>query len=647
MKIELLILMFFIKSITFEVGLVDCKIYNADLQKQYITYFKQVMNHLRNQIIKSNLYHISIRSENDKIMSIQETLKNRFYGINYSIKIYYIIVELINYLFIEGLKQFTEHLMIIIDNCEHFLKKNLFQIAIYCIVVLLNAVKKSNEMFEYLYKAITFIDYLDMKILNISLIHRKTVVEEIYTVKNYTYKMKTSEIINYVNNDESFKIEKAKEDYKEINNFVNNIVVITREFFKNNINIINNTRELNLREYYYGKYITNDYNMEFVDFISENLNNYYLKTIDDYYFKIGFYELLHPSTADLIPPQKNIFPQYRAIEVLNTLFHKGNWELLKHIRIIVDDEIITTNRIIRDTVNDFNFSLKNKYFTLMMRCRYTEILKNYNTYMSAVLQICKNEKIKSNLKDFVDCIINFLEAVHDSKEMFKNMLIALDILKAESIWDIKCYAHTSLTHTYNLLTIFLLEIEQLMLTRDRIVNLSLNEVELISDELLLHIVKTKYNFNQNIHKLSRFINQRCSIEVLEKYQLIKSWMNEVMLLNINIIECPILIYEYALNKFTTFCDIAITNEKINKGSHSKYNKRQLKVHHKRHLSKTLSAGADYHLGNDLINDVDSPNNMFMTKNGTIVTSQIGGTVILPCATTKSGIATVSLPINVP
>ncbi|XP_050519925.1 myotilin-like isoform X2 [Daktulosphaira vitifoliae] len=33
--------------------------------------------------------------------------------------------------------------------------------------------------------------------------------------------------------------------------------------------------------------------------------------------------------------------------------------------------------------------------------------------------------------------------------------------------------------------------------------------------------------------------------------------------------------------------------------------------------------------------------MFMTENGTIVTSQIGGTAILPCATTKSGIATVS------
>ncbi|XP_050519922.1 uncharacterized protein LOC126893600 isoform X1 [Daktulosphaira vitifoliae] len=86
---------------------------------------------------------------------------------------------------------------------------------------------------------------------------------------------------------------------------------------------------------------------------------------------------------------------------------------------------------------------------------------------------------------------------------------------------------------------------------------------------------------------------------------------------------------------------ADVDEKINKGSHSKYNKRQLKVHHKRHLSKTLSAGAGYHLGNDLINDVDSSNNMFMTENGTIVTSQIGGTAILPCATTKSGIATVS------
>ncbi|XP_050526073.1 uncharacterized protein LOC126896922 [Daktulosphaira vitifoliae] len=560
MRIELIILMFFIKSISFEVGLVDCKIHDADLQKEYITYFKQVMNHIRNQIKQSNLKHISIRNENDKIMSVQETLKNRFYGINYSIKIYYIIVELINYLFVEVLKQFTEHLIIIINNCEHFFENKLFQNAIYCIVVLLNAAKKSNNMFEDLYNAITFIDYLDIKLLNNSLTHQKTVVEEIYIVKHYTYKMKKSEIINYVNNDKSIKIEEAKKDYEEINNFVNNVVAITREFFKNNINIINNTRELNLQEYYYGQYITNNYNMEFVDFISENLNNYYLKTINDYYFKIGFYDLLHPNTAELTPPQNNNFPQYKAIEILNTLFHEGNWELLKHIRIIVDDKIITNNQIIRDTVNDFNFSLKKKYFLLMMRCRYTEVFQNYNTFMSAVLQTCNNEKIKNNLKGFVDCIIDFVNVVHDSKEIFKNMLIVLDILQAESIWDINCNAHTSLTQTYNLLSDFLSEIVQLTLTRDSIINLSLDEVELKSDELLLDFVKTGHKFNRRIHKLSHFINLHCFIEVLKKDQLIKSWKNEVMLLNNNIIESTTIVYIYALNKFATFCDVAIKSE---------------------------------------------------------------------------------------
>ncbi|XP_050526076.1 uncharacterized protein LOC126896926 [Daktulosphaira vitifoliae] len=560
MKIEFFILMFFIKSISFEVGLVDCKIHDVGLRKEYITYFKQVTKHLRIQMKQSNLNHISIRIESDKIMSLQETLENRYHNVNYSIKLYYIIVKLINYLFVEVLQKFTEHLIIIIDNCEHFFEKNSFQNAIYCIVVLLNAVKKSNKMFEDLYKVITFIDYLDMKLLNNSLNHPKTVVDEIYTVKYYTYKMKTSEIINYVNNDESFNIEKAKEDYEEINNFVNNVVAITREFFKNNINIINNARELNLRENYYGQYITNDYNMEFVDFISEKINNYYLKTSNDYYFKIGFYELLHPSIAELTPPQNNNFPQNRAIEVLNTLFHEGNWELLKHIRIIVDDERITTNRIIRDTVNNFNFSLKTKYFTQMMRCRYTEVLKNYNTYMSAVVQTCNNEKIESNFNGYVVCIINFLDAVHDSKEMFKNMLIALDILKVESILDIKVYAHSSLTYTYNLLSNFLFEIEQLTLSKDSFVNLSFDEVELKASQLFLAFSITRRNFNQKIHQQRHFIKLCCSIEVLEKYKLIESWETEVMSFNSNIIESPILLYEYALNQFTTFCDFAIISE---------------------------------------------------------------------------------------
>ncbi|XP_050526075.1 uncharacterized protein LOC126896925 [Daktulosphaira vitifoliae] len=560
MKIEFFILMFFIKSISFEVGLVDCKIHDVGLRKEYITYFKQVTKHLRIQIKQSTLNHISIRIENDKIMSLQEILKNKFHGINYSIKIYYIIVELINFLFAEVLQKFTEHLIIIINNCEHFFEKNSFQNAIYCIVVLLNAVKKSNKMFEYLYKAITFIDYLDMKLLNSSLNHPKTVIDNIYTVKHYTYRMKTSEMINYVDNDESFKIEKAKEDYEEINNFVNNVIAITREFFKNNINIINNARELNLREKYLDDSITKDYNIQFVDLINEKLNNYYLQIIHDYYFKIGFYELLQPIAAELKPPQNNKFPQHRAIEVLNTLFREGNWEQLKHNRIIIDDEIITTNRIIRDPVNDFNFSLKKKYFTQMIKCQYTEVFKNYNTYMSAVVQTCNNEMMKSNLNGFVDCIFNFLNVVHGSKEIFKNMLIALDILKVESILDIKVYAHSSLTYTYNLLSDFLSGIVQLTLTRDRFVNLSLDEIEINVNKFFRDFSITRRYFNQRIYQLKNFINLRCSIEVLEKDQLIESWKTEVMSMNTNIIESPILVYEYALKQFRTFCDIAILRE---------------------------------------------------------------------------------------
>lgn len=86
------------------------------------------------------------------------------------------------------------------------------------------------------------------------------------------------------------------------------------------------------------------------------------------------------------------------------------------------------------------------------------------------------------------------------------------------------------------------------------------------------------------------------------------------------------------------------DEKINRGGHSKYNKRQSKVHHKRYLSKPMSSGISDHLGNGLINEIDKPDKMFMTENGTLVTSQIGGTAILPCATTKVGIATVSSSI---
>lgn len=65
-------------------------------------------------------------------------------------------------------------------------------------------------------------------------------------------------------------------------------------------------------------------------------------------------------------------------------------------------------------------------------------------------------------------------------------------------------------------------------------------------------------------------------------------------------------------------------------------------HHKRHLSRSSSSAAvDYPPGNALINELGNPDSMFVTENGTVVTSQIGGSAILPCATTKLGTATVS------
>lgn len=69
-----------------------------------------------------------------------------------------------------------------------------------------------------------------------------------------------------------------------------------------------------------------------------------------------------------------------------------------------------------------------------------------------------------------------------------------------------------------------------------------------------------------------------------------------------------------------------------------------KHHHKRHLSRSSSSAAAADgspPGNALINELGGPANMFVTENGTVVTSQIGGTAILPCATAKLGTATVS------
>ncbi|XP_050549006.1 uncharacterized protein LOC126910460 isoform X1 [Daktulosphaira vitifoliae] len=550
-------LILFIINIFLGISTVDCFI----KQKEYIIYFNEVTNYISDQLKKINLEYVLVSISKDKIISIKEALKYKTENKNELLIKYNIIVDLLNYLFSKELQNFTEHLKIISDDCDIFFKENSFKNATYCTVGLLNAAKNSNLMFEYLYKAIIFIDYLDVKLVLRNSIHPKTIVEEIYTVKNYTFLMKTPEIYNYVNNAGNIKIEVLLKDYIEINNFVNKIAAITDSFNNNNVTIINSRKEFNLRVKYYGEYINNNYIMNFADFVREKLYLYCSETIYDFYEKIGFNQLLYPNIPELMPPQNT--NQNEAIKALNTLFRKGDWKLLNHIRITIDDEIITTNQITRDTVDDFNFNMKRKYFTQLIRCRYTEILKKYNIYMSAVIQICKYEKSNKEFNNFVNCILQFFEMVNDSKEMFKHMLLALDKLQASYIWEVMYNSYACLTQTYNLLSKFFSEIENLNFRKNDFINLSIDEQERMVTKFLINFQSARKDFTLKIKDGLNSVNECCLIdgEILNKKQLISSWESIVSSTNNNnTLDHPLFLYEYGLEDFMTFFNIAIRSE---------------------------------------------------------------------------------------
>ncbi|XP_050521595.1 uncharacterized protein LOC126894550 [Daktulosphaira vitifoliae] len=418
-------------------------------------------------------------------------------------------------------------------------------------------------MFTYLYKAILFIDYLDVKLLLKNSIYPKLVVEEIYTVKNYTFLMKTPELVNYIKNTGSIKMDELLEDYIEINNFVDKIVSLTDEIFKNKVTYVNSTTECNLREKYYSEYINNKYEINFVDFVREKLKHYCSETIYKYYSIIGFDELLHPNIARLKPPQNYGFKQNEAIEILNTLFREGDWRLLNHIRIIIGNEIITTNQIIRDNVDDFNFNKKRQYFTQLIKCRYTEVLKNYNTHITAVIQTCRNEKTGGNLKAFVDCTIKFFEIVNDSKDLLKIMLLALNKLEDSNIWEVFYTPYSCLTQTYNILRKFSSEIERLNFRKTDFINLSINELEMKVSKFLFDFQNARINFTRRLMDERNTVHNCCLIEgeLLNKNQLIDSWKIIVSLNNNkNTLERPVRLYEYALERFIAFFNAAITSE---------------------------------------------------------------------------------------
>lgn len=102
---------------------------------------------------------------------------------------------------------------------------------------------------------------------------------------------------------------------------------------------------------------------------------------------------------------------------------------MNHISILYHDQIILANHVVRDGVIKYNYHLKKEPMILLLRCRYTEIIQNFDTILNVMLQNCKKMRIKRKFQLYYNCMAELSIIIYRSEHMFRIILKVIEKLK--------------------------------------------------------------------------------------------------------------------------------------------------------------------------------------------------------------------------
>ncbi|XP_050544942.1 uncharacterized protein LOC126907596 [Daktulosphaira vitifoliae] len=534
---------------------VDCKIN----QTAYLNYLTNVIDHMFIQngwMSMKNLYFDSIRNLSDPDLIMQKFDRYNILGIFYN------IVQNLNYRYNEILLRFVELLNINVDICLNFFEANLMDKFSYCSFLLEKAIKNSLIMFESLYNAITFISYIyfNLKHFKFDILDLQNnlfaAVDDIYEIKNHKY-------LKIIRNEHLYG---SIQEFLDIKEFIDDVYKIANNFFENNKSIINNAEKVNVKvicEMEYSSYI-NDF-PSFVSFMYHKINLFYTETIKNNYEDLGFIQLINPIDHKFKPPKDKTINQELGITILNSLFNEGNWASFSQIDIKFDDLKISAKHVIRDLATDHNFHLKKHYFTQMVRCRFFEVLLNYNTLLSALKQLCITLKNENN---YVKCVTCLFDAINDTVTMFDFMLTIIEKIKLSSIWQPN-KSYSDLQSTHKLIYNYVVELRTKNVLRDKFVNNPEVNIEKLADDYIKNVENTRYKFIKMLNTLKNPKRNRCFLDglLINKKNVVIKFQENANIINKRSDETHVTEYELITKYLYNFCKKFVKTDYVDTGFH--------------------------------------------------------------------------------
>ncbi|XP_050522545.1 uncharacterized protein LOC126895096 isoform X2 [Daktulosphaira vitifoliae] len=398
---------------------VHCKIKPSE----YKIYVINVLNHLCNQQGWKLMPHILVNTGNLRGYPIHTVLNNETTRKDY-IQVLHLIIYSINYRYTEILWYFNTMITYIIDKCNFYLKELNTTNFNNCTILLYDTVKNSANMFSKLFNAMMFISQINLKNIKINMESPSTIIDYIKPFNEFTnlkLNKNSSELLGSSDHD-------ILQEFKNVISFFKNIKEIN--IIQKLINglsmflFINKNHVPQYLQIMYEEEALNKFKKSNLDdsIIKNLLINFYDQTIKNDYENIGFVELLDPNKTKFRTPDEDI------VIFLSSIIKKNGWNNLNHITIKEKDNCIKISDIV-SYVSLNNYIIIRKYLSKLMRCRYTEILHNFDDMLNSLIFICKVEQNNNNTISFIHCVIQIYDIINRSTIMFDRLSFALSTIR--------------------------------------------------------------------------------------------------------------------------------------------------------------------------------------------------------------------------
>ncbi|XP_050531370.1 uncharacterized protein LOC126900036 [Daktulosphaira vitifoliae] len=437
----------------------NSSINDSDVILNLIDSVNHIMYHSQFQK-KFNLWDNIIKT--DKLLNTPLNINNN--EINLIPQIFNSIIISINFRYAKLLKLYDGHIKTMINECENYYNKKSFHKFVECTKLIQEVMVKSESMFQTLNDILLFIINLNLKSIFPLYVTPNTVIYEIkYFITLILSKEKRCEI-SYIKSNGEFDTDEACGDLLNVKHFHTEVNHMLQNFpfSDKSSNITSHFVRKCLLEKYNEKYfLPQENDKSFVQFIYDNLIIFFEETIENENNNLGYQELLHPTVPGLVPPS-DVISTEQKIAALNKIFEKQNFEPFQNIKIFVKDRTkVDAYELFRTKVNSSNLSQIEKYFEQLLRCRYSEIIKNYEAILLTLISSCRNEESKGTIKKHVESINKMRDSISLSINMLKSLLSAMATLKKLCIWEYSKRSHNRLTKLASIITRFVYDIKAL------------------------------------------------------------------------------------------------------------------------------------------------------------------------------------------